>query len=219
MFSGVAWVLMSDVTMTLLLPLIDVKVVFLNPGLSSSPLLILIYLFYLFFYLLIVKKKKVNFLCRCGHRKFFLHRLRRSYNAYAIAIAKIQRCSDKNPTAFAPNVRTFAAMFRSAPNTGAVFSAIFARVFANLLVALAPLFMAFLAPTTIVVTMPATEMATIAMPPMFPFAHLLKRSNLVRSLFSTSSSTMLRASSLSGRWFLRTRISSAFNAATSAIAS
>ena len=58
MSSGVAWVLMSDVTMTLLLPLIDVKVVFLNPGLSSSPLFILIYLFYLFFYLLIVKKKK-----------------------------------------------------------------------------------------------------------------------------------------------------------------
>ena len=49
MSSGVAWVLMSDVTMTLLLPLIDVKVVFLNPGLSSSPLFILIYLFYLFF--------------------------------------------------------------------------------------------------------------------------------------------------------------------------
>ena len=44
MSSGVAWVLMSDVTMTLLFPLIDVRVVFLNPGLSSSPLFILIYL-------------------------------------------------------------------------------------------------------------------------------------------------------------------------------
>ena len=45
MSSGVAWILMSDVTMTLLLPLIDVKAVFLNPGLCPSPLFILIYLF------------------------------------------------------------------------------------------------------------------------------------------------------------------------------
>ena len=40
---GIARVLMSDVAMTFLFPLIGVKVVFLNPGLSSSPLFILIY--------------------------------------------------------------------------------------------------------------------------------------------------------------------------------
>ena len=100
-FSGVISVLMSDVTLTFLFPLIDVKVVFLNPGLSS-PLFILIYLFS-------SKEKKVNLLCLCGHRKFFLHRLRLSYNTYAIVTAKIQRCSERKPTAFAPNVRTFAA--------------------------------------------------------------------------------------------------------------
>ena len=131
--------------------------------------------------------------------------------------AKSQRFSERNPTAFAPNFKTPAARFRSAPSTGAAFSAIFPRVFASLLVALAPFFVAFLAPTTMVVIIPATEMATIEIAPKFLLAHLLNLSNLVRSLFSASSSTMLRASSLSGRTLARRRNSSAFNAATSAM--
>ena len=62
-------------------------------------------------------------------------------------------------------------------------------------------------------------MATMEIPPKFLLAHSLKRSNLVRSLLSVFSSTMFCVSSDSGRWLVCRRISSAFNAATSAIAS
>ena len=43
MSSGIAWVLMSDDTLTLLFPLMDVKIVFLNSGFNSSPLFIYYY--------------------------------------------------------------------------------------------------------------------------------------------------------------------------------
>ena len=69
MSSGVAWVLMSDVTMTLLFPLIDFKVVFLNPGLSSSPLFIVIYL---------VEKKKTSYVF-VDIGSFSLHREHEKY--------------------------------------------------------------------------------------------------------------------------------------------
>ena len=81
------------------------------------------------------------------------------------------------------------------------------RGFCDLLVALAPFFTAFLVP----------EMATTEMPPRFLFAQCIKCSNLVRSLFSASSSMMLRASSPSGRTLARRRNLLAFNAATSAM--
>ena len=141
----------------------------------------------------------------------------RSYNAYAIMTAKSQRFSERNPTAFASSFKTPAARFRSAPSTCPAFSAIFPRVFASLLVALAPFFTAFRAPTAMVVMTPATEMATTEIPPRFLLTHLLNLSILVRSFFSASSSTMLRASSPSGRMFARRRISSAFSSATSAM--
>ena len=131
--------------------------------------------------------------------------------------ARSQRFTERNPTAFAPNFQTPAARFKRAPSTGAAFSAIFPRVFASLIVVLTPFFTAFLAPTTMMVMIPATEMATTEMAPKFLLAHLLNLSNLVRSLFSASSSTMLRASSPSGRMLARRRNSSAFNAATLAM--
>ena len=100
----------------------------------------------------------------------------RSYNAHAIMTAKSQRFSERNPTAFASSFKTPAARFKRAPSTGAAFSAIFPRVFASLLVALAPLFRAFRAPMTMVVIIPATEMATTEIPPRFLFSQRLKRS-------------------------------------------
>ena len=131
--------------------------------------------------------------------------------------AKSQRFCERNQTAIALSFKTPAARFKKAPSTGAAFLAIFPRVFATLLVALAPHFTAFRAPTTIVVMMRATEMATTEIPPRFLLTQRLKRSNLLRSLFSASSSTMLQASSPSGRTLARRRNSSAFNAATSAM--
>ena len=119
--------------------------------------------------------------------------------------------SERNPTAFAPNFKT------PAPSTGSAFSAIFPRVFASLLVALTPFFTAFLAPTTMVVMIPVTEIATTEMPPKLLLAHLLNLSNLVRLLFSTSFSTMLRASLPLGCTLARRCNSSAFNTATSAM--
>ena len=102
-FSGVISVLMSDVTLVLLFLLIDVRIVKSGFKFFSS----------VHSYLLV--RKKVNFLCRCEHRKF-------SFTVFDVHTTRTlsQRleskgvCSDKNPTALAPNVRTFAAKFRSA---------------------------------------------------------------------------------------------------------
>ena len=61
-----------------------------------------------------------------------------SYAMYAIKSASDHRFLDTQSRPFAPSFKTFPTRFSKAPNTGATFSATFARPFANFLVALAP---------------------------------------------------------------------------------
>ena len=114
-------------------------------------------------------------------------------------MAKIHRFLPKNSTPFAPNVIIFAVRFKSAPNTGAIYFPKSASALANLPVTLSPFFTTVLKPMTIVVIIPPIDIATTDISPKFFLAHCL---NLVKSLFCASSSTVLCAISLSGRWFI-----------------
>ncbi len=78
-------------------------------------------------------------------------------------------------------------MFRMVVIAGAAFFAMLASAFPNCPTAFAPFFTAFHPAITIVVIIPAIEIATADTPAMFSLAHFLNLSNLVRSLVLASS--------------------------------
>ena len=84
-----------------------------------------------------------------------------------MAMAKSHKFFHKNPTASAPNDNSFAVRFKRPSITGAALSPNFASALANLLVACAPFLMTVRAPMTMVVIIPATEIATTEKPPRF----------------------------------------------------
>ena len=81
-------------------------------------------------------------------------------------------------------------MFNNGANNGPSFLPRLYTALANFPVALAPLDMAVRAPTTIVVIIPAMEIAKALTPSKFSFAHSLNRSSLFKSFIDSLSSAV-----------------------------
>ena len=111
--------------------------------------------------------------------------------------------------------QTIPTMFRTAPNTGATFSATLARPLANFLVALAPALTVPRQAMTMVVMIPAAEMAIAEKLKRFSLAQLVNLFSLLMSPIFASVLISFFTKPVSGFWLFLILCISAFSSITS----